>query len=61
MARAIAILPRMLRFAHLDVKYRVHNLSGEGLVYLAIHDVGRGHEVLEGILGDIVLVGKDAP
>ena len=51
--------PGTARFACPDIGRQVHDIAGEQFVYLAIRDIGRRGEVLEGILGNVMLVSKD--
>jgi hypothetical protein len=44
-----------------DVECRVCDMSSEGLAYLGIYNVRRGHEVLKEVGGDVVLVGEYVP
>jgi len=47
--------------AHTDVEGGVHYVSSEGLAYLGICDIRGGHEVLEEVGGDVVLMGEYVP
>ena len=47
--------------AHANIKCGLRYMSGKGLVYLGIHNVRGGCEVLKEVGGDVLLVGEYVP
>ena len=58
---ALAKHRHAMRVARANVAGGEGDVSREGLVYLGVCDVGSGHEVLEEMGGDVLLMGEYAP